>query len=282
MRYIYLVVATFLLSCSVEGVKNEKEDLISSKEIKSDLKQTFSDNKTLKPTKIKDQKQFSNGLNIKWFKHGVGEIVKSEDVIQINYQVFLEDGTLVDGNELLSRPNLPFLVGYGMQTKGWDLALTSLRIGDFVEIFIPAKLARGKDGIKGLIPPNANNIIRLKVVKKIKPTRTIDGVKVWLLEENKKETKLTKENNEVEFHYMVGTPTNPKYDISYQRNKPFKMRFDDKGIINGLKKGLLNSKRSDKLWIVVPAEEAYGSRGYLDIVKPNEKVFYDIFVMEVY
>ena len=282
MKYIYLVVVTFLLSCSVEGVKNEKEDLISSKEIKSDLKQTFSDNKTLKPTKIKDQKQFSNGLKIKWFKHGVGEIVKSEDVIQINYQVFLEDGTLVDGNELLSRPNLPFLVGYGMQTKGWDLALTSLRIGDFAEIFIPAKLARGKDGIKGLIPPNANNIIRLKVAKKIKPTSIIDGVKVWLLEENKKETKLTKENNEVEFHYMVGTPTNPKYDISYQRNKPFKMRFDDKGIITGLKKGLLNSKRSDKLWIVVPAEEAYGARGYLDIVKPNEKVFYDIFVMEVY
>ena len=282
MKYIYIVVVTFLLSCSVEGVKNEKEDLISSKEIKSDLKQTFSENKTLKPTKIKDQKSFSNGLKIKWFEHGKGEMIKSEDVIQINYQVFLEDGTLVDGNELLSRPNLPFLVGYGMQTKGWDLVLTSLRIGDFAEIFIPAKLARGKDGIKGLIPPNANNIIRLKVVKKIEPTRIIDGVKVWLLEENKKEIKLTNENNEVEFHYMVGTPSNPKYDISYQRNKPYKMRFDDKGIINGLKKGLLYSKRSDKLWIVVPAEEAYGSKGYLDIVKPNEKVFYDIFVMEVY
>ncbi len=282
MKYIYLSLAVLLFSCSVEGVKNEKEVIPNPKVIKSDLKQTFSENKTLKPTKIKDQKFFENGLKIKWFKHGKGEEINKEDVILINYQVFLEDGTLVDGNELLSRPNLPFLVGYGMQTKGWDIALTTLRIGDFVEIFIPSNLARGKDGIKGLIPPNANNIIRLKVVKKINPTNIIDGVKVWLLEENKAENKRASEQNQVEFHYMVGTPTNPKYDISYQRNKPFKLKFDDKGIVDGLKKGLINCKRSDKLWIVVPAEKAYGTKGYLDLVKPNEKLFYDIFVMEVY
>lgn len=282
MKYIYFYLVVILFSCSVEGVKNEKENISNSKEIKSDLKQTFSENKTLKPTSIVDQKSFNNGLKIKWFKHGKGAEVKNEEVILINYQVFLEDGTLVDGNELLSRPTLPYLVGYGMQTKGWDIAITSLHIGDFVEIFIPANLARGKDGIKGLIPPNANNIIRLKVVKKVNPTRIIEGVKVWLLEENKSENKLAKEQNQVEFHYMVGTPTKPKYDISYQRNSPYKLKFDDKGIVDGLKKGLLNCKRSDKLWIVVPAEMAYGAKGYLDFVKPNEKLFYDIFVMEVY
>lgn len=282
MKCLYFVLVIFLFSCSVEGVKNEKDNLVKSKIIKSDLKQTFSENKTLKPTKIKDQKLFGNGLKIKWFKHGVGELVNNEDVVQINYQVFLEDGTLVDGNELLSRPKLPFLVGYGLQTKGWDQALTSLHVGDFVEIFIPSALARGKDGIKGLIPPNANNIIRLKVIEKMKPSKVVDGVKVWLLEENKKETKHASETSQVEFHYMVGTSTNPKYDISYQRNQPFKLKFDDKGIISGLKKGLLNAKRSDKLWIVVPTEQAYGSKGYLDLVKPNEKIFYDVFVMEVY
>lgn len=282
MKCLYFGVISFLLSCSTEGVKNEKDNLFDSNVIKSDLKQTFSENKTLKPTKIKDQKIFNNGIRIKWFSHGKGSEINNEDVIDINYQVFLEDGTLVDGNELLSKASLPFLVGYGMQTKGWDLALTSLHVGDFVELFIPSKLARGEDGIKGLIPPNANNIIRLKVVKKIKPTKIIDGIKVWLLEENKKEKKLFTEKNEVEFHYMVGTPSNPKYDISYQRNQPYRLKLNEKGIISGLKKGLLNSKRSDKLWIVIPPQEAYASKGYLDLVKPDEKMFYDIFVMEVY
>ena len=59
------------------------------------------------------------------------------------------------------------------------------------------------------------------------------------------------------------------------------MRFTDNGIISGLKKALINAKRSDKMWVLVPSSEAYGSKGLLDLVKPNEKVFYDIFVMEV-
>jgi FKBP-type peptidyl-prolyl cis-trans isomerase len=282
MKYFYTILSVLLFSCSVEGVKNEKDKRVNSGELKSGLKQSLSGNKTLKPTKIIDQKLFDNGIVIKWFKHGKGEVVKNEDAIAINYQVFLEDGTLVDGNELLSRKSLPFLVGYGMQTKGWDLALTSLKIGDFVEIFIPSDLARGKEGVKGLIPPNADNIIRLKLVSKINPTRIVDGIKVWLLEENHAETKLASEINEVEFHYIVGTANNPKYDYSYKRNKPFKLNFDNKGVISGLKKGLLNSKRSDKIWLVIPPEEAYGSEGLLDMVKPNEKMFYDIFVMEVF
>jgi FKBP-type peptidyl-prolyl cis-trans isomerase len=282
MKYFYIIISVLLFSCSVEGVKNEKDKRSDSGELKSELKQSLSGNKTLKPTKIIDQKFFDNGIVIKWFKHGKGEPVKYEDAIAINYQVFLEDGTLVDGNELLSRKSLPFLVGYGMQTKGWDLALTSLKIGDFVEIFIPSELARGKEGIKGLIPPNANNILRLKLVSKINPTRIVDGIKVWLLEENHSETKIASKTNEVEFHYIVGTPSNPKYDYSYMRNKPFKFNFDNRGVISGLKKGLLNTKRSDKIWLVIPPEEAYGSEGLLDMVKPNEKMFYDIFVMEVF
>jgi FKBP-type peptidyl-prolyl cis-trans isomerase len=282
MKYTLVGTLFFLFACNVEGVKKEKDQRDNLTEIKSDLKQVQSTNKTLLPSKIEDQKTFSNGLKISWFKHGEGEFIKNEEVVQINYQVFLENGTLVDGNELLSKSSLPFLVGYEMQTKGWDLALTSLRVGDFVEIFLPSKLARGKKGIKGLIPPNANNIIRLKVIEKRKPTKIIDGVKVWLLEENKDETKLANEKSEVEFHYMVGTKSNPKYDISYRRNIPYKMKFDDKGIISGLKKALKNAKRSDKLWVVVPPKEAYGSTGLLDLVKPNENVFYDIFVLEVY
>lgn len=266
------------IGCNVEGVKKE---INKNKNIVSDLKKSNSTNKTLTPTKFVDELLLKDGLTIKWFKHGKGDNLKDEDVIHINYQVFLEDGTLVDGNELLKRPSLPFLVGYGMQTKGWDIALKQLKVGDFAEIFLPAKLARGKYGVKGLIPPNANNIIRIKIIRKVEPTSTINGVKVWLLEENKSEEKKAEVTNTIDFHYMVGTKSNPKYDISYRRGVPFKMRFTDRGIVSGLKKALLGVKRSDKVWVIVPANEGYGALGLLDLVKPNEKLFYDIFVVEV-
>jgi FKBP-type peptidyl-prolyl cis-trans isomerase len=277
-KIVFFCAAIGLLGCNVEGVKKEINE---NKNIVSDLKQTNSSNKTLDPTKIKNELKLKDGLKIKWFKHGEGEKLKEEEVIQINYQVFLEDGTLVDGNELLNRSSLPFLVGYGMQTKGWDLALLHLKVGDFAEIFLPSKLARGKYGVKGLIPPNANNIIRVKILSKIKPTRKIDGVKIWLLEENKDELTKATESNTIDFHYMVGTKSNPKYDLSYRRGVPFRMRFSDHGLVSGLKKAMLGVKRSDKVWVLVPPEEAYGNQGLLDLVKPNEKLFYDIFVVEV-
>jgi FKBP-type peptidyl-prolyl cis-trans isomerase len=278
---ITLVLFFFVYACGTQGVEKDEASIQPSTEIKSGLKQTSSTNKSLLPTKIKDQKKLNNGLTIKWFMHGKGELIHKEDVVNINYQVFLEDGTLVDGNELLMKSHLPFLVGFGMQTKGWDIALENMHIGDFVEIFLPSKLARGKKGIKGLIPPNANNVIRLKAIEKVKPTKVIDGTKVWLLEENKLEVNKATEKSVVDFHYMVGSESNPKYDFSYKRNIPFRMRFTDNGIISGLKKALINAKRSDKMWVLVPSSEAYGSKGLLDLVKPNEKVFYDIFVMEV-
>ena len=277
-KIVYFCMALSLVGCNVEGVKKEVNE---DKNIFSDLKQTNSKNKTLAPTKIVNELKLKDGLKIKWFKHGKGDNLKEEEVIQINYQVFLEDGTLVDGNELLNRSSLPFLVGYGMQTKGWDLALLHLKVGDFVEIFLPSKLARGKFGVKGLIPPNANNIIRVKILRKIQPTQKIDGVKIWLLEENKAELTKASESNTIDFHYMVGTKSNPKYDLSYRRGVPFRMRFSDHGLVSGLKKAMLGVKRSDKFWVLVPSEEAYGNLGLLDLVKPNEKLFYDIFVVDV-
>jgi FKBP-type peptidyl-prolyl cis-trans isomerase len=276
---LFVVLLLLIIGCKSKETKGTIQE--EKKTIASFLKQTNVINKTLAPKPIVASEKFKNGLEIKWFEHGKGQNLDSGEVVLINYQVFLKDGTLVDGNELLKKSALPFLVGFGMQTKGWDLALVNLVVGDFVEVLIPSKLARGEKGIKGLIPANADNVLRIKVLKKIAPSRVIEGTKVWLLKENKEEQKKANKSNTIEFHYMVGTPTNPLYDYSYKRNVPFRLRFTDHGVVKGLKDALINAKKSDKIWIVVPPSNAYGNKGLLDLVKPNEKVFYDIFVMEV-
>lgn len=274
----------FLLACSPNGVKknnleqqeNEIVNRISKKEQLKELQKL-----SLKPIKPIANKKLANNIKLTYFIHGDGEKFKQGEVAVINYEVLLKNGTLVDGNKLLNRESLPFLVGYGMQTPGWDIAFNELRVGDFVEIYLPGNMARGKHGIKGLIPPNAENIIHIKIVDKLKPTREIDGTKVWLLEQNPNNKDLITENNEVEFHYMVGTASNPRYDISYRRNQPYVLKFSDYGIVKGLKKALINAKKSDKLWILIPPKEAYGSKGLQDLVKPNEPIFYDIFIQNV-
>ncbi len=280
---VILSISLVVFSCDTEGIKKDPVSKNENgKKKKNTHVQIISDAKeSLKPTKLITSEEDKTGIEIKWFEQGQGSKLIDGQVVKINYDVRLTDGTLVDGNELLKRDWLPFLVGYGMQTKGWDIAFKKLRVGDFVEIVLPSNMARGKDGVKGLIPPNAVNIIHVRVLDVISPTRIIDGTKVWLLEENQSNKLRATVENTVEFHYMVGTQSNPKYDISYRRNQPYALKFSDFGIVKGLKKALISAKRADKIWILVPASEAYGDKGLVDIVKPGESLFYDIFVTDV-
>lgn len=279
-KYLYLSLLLFLVACESSGVKTTEKQAITKIEKVDNRSQA---ERLLDPAKtIVDKKEFPSGLKIQWFKKGTGPAIQPGEVVEINFKLQLPSGDVVDGNHLLKRAMIPFLVGYNMQTVGLDMAFNELHVGDFVEIYLPPNLARGEKGIPNLIPPNSPNIVFLRVGKKVKPTKTTNGVKVWLLEENPqmKAYKID-ENAQVAIHYFVGTKTNPRYDNSYQRNVPFQFGMKDVSLIPGLKKGLLGTKLFDKLWVLVPPSQAYGKKGMVDLVKPNEALFYDLIIMDV-
>ena len=236
---------------------------------------------------INSSKSYDNGIDISWLTHGKGEKVKKGDVILIDYKVTLADGKIIDGNHLIRKSSFPFLVGYQMQTKGWDFALEQLKIGDFVRVKIPSDLARGVKGIKKegskewFVPPNSVNYLSIRVIKKQIPTRVIDGVKVWVFEENQENKIKFGEKSAIVFHCMISSQSNPIYYNSYSSNSPYTLLLSDKGIIPGLKKALINAKKADRMYILIPAVEAYGSKGSEGFVKPNEALFYNVLVMDV-
>lgn len=264
-----------LLSCN--------EDIPERKPVEK--KGSDTEKNTVKPIADKsdlDSLVLDNGLRIYWKEHGAGAKIQTGDCINIAYSVFLEDGTLVEGNKKLNLESFPFVVGFKMQSTGWDLALQAMNIGDEVELFVPSALARGEKGIPGIIPPNANNIVSIKVLEKRKPTRIIDGNKVYVFEENKKNKVKFNRDNTIEFYTMTSSESRGIYYSSYRENKPFVLKMKDAGVVPGLKKSLNNAKRADRMYVVIPAQEAYGSKGYLDFVRPNEQLLFNIFVSDVY
>ena len=273
-----------LVSCGTEGVEKEEgnsERSENSTENNAEIQPVEGQNVLDENQKIVDEKTLDNGISIKWIEHGEGENVINGEVYKLDYKVYLEDQQVIDGNHLLNKPYIPFLVGVNMQTKGWDIALNELRIGDFAEIFIPSELARGDKEVKGLFPANSNNILRVRILSKMEPTRVVDGNKVWVFEENPNNTVLFDETTKITFHAMVSTISNPLYINTYRENKPFEMKLEDHGLVPGLKKALINTKKSDRMLVLVKSEEAYGSKGLVDLVKPNEDIFYNILVMDV-
>lgn len=222
-----------------------------------------------------------NGIRIKWFERGSGAEVKRNDLIAIDYRNQLEDGTVYDGNHLIKKTFIPFFVGWNQQTIGWDIALTELRVGDEVEIFIPAKLARGEIGIPGVVPPNANNILLLKVVDKLEPDFTDDNIRGWIVDKIKEGRKEITFESTVSIHYWVSSETKPRYDNSYKRKLPFDLKMGDGNIVPGLYKALLKGRKGDKMMIHIPSVEAYGTSGLPGLVPKNEDIFYDLIVLDV-
>ena len=285
---VFLGVYCLIFSCSTEGVSKVKNE--NDIKIKSEFKKV-ADKKGIAlnsdDIEINSTKSFDNGIIISWLKHGKGEKISKGDVILIDYKVTLKNGVVIDGNHLWKKETFPFVVGYQMQTKGWDFAIRNMKIGDFARVLVPANLARGEKGIKKegekgwFVPPNSINFLTIHIVKKQKPTRKIDGTKVWIFEENKSNKVKYNGSNAVIFHSMISSESNPMYYNSYRTNSPYKLYSTDKGIIPGLKKALINAKKGDRMFAVIPSSEAYGTKGSQGSVKPNEDLFYNILVMDV-
>ncbi len=278
MKYLTIIcaVAFALFACKDAPLEKEAPKKEVSKKDKEASMKPLGDKAQL------DSLVMSNGIKIHWITRGTGSEIKKGDCVDIDYKVYLENGKLIEGNHKLNLPSFPFVVGFQMQTKGWDIAMKEMRIGDEVEVFIPSKLARGEKGIEGMIPPNSNNIVYIKAIEKRKPTRVIDGNKVYVFEENTENTTLFNRENTIEFYSMTSSESTPRYFNSYRENQPFRMKMKDAGPLPGLKKALNNAKKADRMYIVIPPSEAYGSKGYVDYVKPNEHLLFNIFVNDVY
>lgn len=289
MRFLllFIFVGFFIASCDIKGVETTdtlKEELGKTEALVQenlDKMDSLSKKENKIEVKPSDTLRLSNGITITYFKKGKGEKLKKGDVVMIDYRAKLEDGTIYDGNHRVKKPSIPFIVGWNQQTSGWDIALQELRIGDDVDIFLPAKYARGKLGIKGLVPPNANNILSMRIVKEFEPTAEVDGIKIWKYDQLKSPGDSIKKNDKVRINYWVSSESKPRYDNSYQRGEPFELVIGDGNSISGLHKALQFAREGDRIMVKIPAKEAYGNEGLIEMVKPGEDIFYDIQVAEV-
>lgn len=286
MRFFVLSILVLftLFACNIEGVKDrdgqDENDTLTTMVDTSGVAD-FKGNDEAVTDQKKDSIELDNGIKITWFKHGKGDSLKKGEVIKIDFRNKLEDGTVYDGNHLVNKPFLPYIVGWGQQTPGWDIALEHLKVGDDVDIFIPSELARGEKGIEGIVPPNANNILSLRILDKLDPVKEVDGIKIWKVDEKKNPGDSIDFKHEVYIDYWVSSESKPRYDNSYQRRAPFHLVMGDGNIVPGLYKALHFAREGDKLLIYIPSTEAYGRQGLKDLVKPNEDILYDIRVAKV-
>src|SRR4051812_36403727 len=101
----------------------------------------------------------ADGLQYKIMKKGTGPKPTDSDVVTVNYA-----GTLINGTEFDSsyKRHEPASFPVGGVIAGWTEALKMMKVGSKWKLFIPANLAYGERGNRG-IPPNSTLIFEVEL-----------------------------------------------------------------------------------------------------------------------
>ncbi len=114
--------------------------------------------------KEKDAKSYDSGLKIYFENEGTGKQPKKGDKVTMHYTGYLRDGTVFDSSVKRNRPfSTP--IGVGRVIQGWDEGVIKLKEGGKAIFYIPSHLAYGERGAGRAIPPNADIIFEVELIK---------------------------------------------------------------------------------------------------------------------
>lgn len=106
----------------------------------------------------------ASGLGILELMVGHGAEAKPGNNLTVHYTGTLTNGQKFDSS--LDR-KVPFVfpLGAGQVIKGWDEGVAGMKVGGKRRLYIPSKLAYGERGAGGVIPPNADLIFEIELLK---------------------------------------------------------------------------------------------------------------------
>ena len=290
MKY-FIVLFLFTLLCNAcnnhvnkkktesKKQENKNKNKFTSKKVGIKFTDVKENLKIFEKGKIKNTKILDNGIIIKWIVNSAGRKIENGEMVLLEYRLALPDGKIIDGNNKLDLPFIPFVLGYSMQTPGWDSAIRELSVGDFAKIEIPSKLAYGIKGINGIIPSNSDNWLYVKVHSFVSPGVNENGITSWKLKKGEDKT-VYKGKKELTFHAIASTPNKASIINTYSSNSPIRFITGQTNIVPGLRKLLMNAHKGDKYYVIIDSKQAYGSKGYLDLIQANESVFFNIDIID--
>ena len=293
MKHISLYTIGILLgiqSCTLEGVNNEHSSDSDSSSTTLDTAGVLQEENPLDETAILPDTlngnenemvwQNEEGLRVEWWEKGTKKI-NINDVVLVNYEARVAGGEVYDSNDDYGQP-VPIKSNIGMLIPGWEAGLLQMFEGDHGRIMIPNKLAYGEDGYGKFVPPHADIVVDIEIIKIIEPVELDEGVKVYVWKKSDSEI-LAKKGERITFDYFAYT-TGKKakmYDNSYKNGEPFTMIFENDNVVEGLHQGMQVLHPGDNAFIEIPSNLGYGKTGLQDLVPKNTDIVYDVRILEI-
>lgn len=165
----FLSVILIILSYSCEREKNDEEGTSKQSSAESLVKANRylvkNENEEIKNYISRHQwkmNETGSGLRYMIYEHGTGEKAKKGQVVELEYDLSLITGDLIDSSEQSGQ--LTFQIGHGGVETGLEEAILLMKVGDRAKLVIPSHLAHGFLGEDERIPPRATLIYDIKIV----------------------------------------------------------------------------------------------------------------------
>ena len=109
--------------------------------------------------------EFEKKFQVTHLKEGDGKtFAKKGDKVSVHYEGTLLDGKKFDSSYDRKRPFI-FTLGVGQVIKCWDMSVSRLSLGEKIKVVCPYDLAYGERGAGGVIPPKADLVFVMEMVK---------------------------------------------------------------------------------------------------------------------
>ncbi|HJT77251.1 MAG TPA: FKBP-type peptidyl-prolyl cis-trans isomerase [Gemmataceae bacterium] len=105
-----------------------------------------------------------SGLQYEDLQEGSGAAAKAGDNVEVHYTGWLTNGTKFDSSHDRNRP-FSFRLGAGQVIQGWDEGVAGMKPGGKRKLTIPASLGYGSRGAGGVIPPNADLVFEVELLR---------------------------------------------------------------------------------------------------------------------
>ncbi|MDR0316056.1 MAG: FKBP-type peptidyl-prolyl cis-trans isomerase [Treponema sp.] len=103
----------------------------------------------------------SSGLQYEIISEGTGAKPTADDVVRVNYEGTLTDGTVFDSSYQRGQP-AEFPLSHVI--SGWTEGIQLMRVGSVYRFYIPSDLAYGSRGAGQMIPPHAPLIFEVELL----------------------------------------------------------------------------------------------------------------------
>jgi peptidylprolyl isomerase len=236
---------------------------------------------TPKPTEIaeEDITTTDSGLMYYIFEEGDGDAPQEGDMVSVDFQLWLADGTFLDSTIDRGTP-YTFILGSNSSLPGLDEGLLLLREGGRAQLTLPPELADGSGATYVF------EITLLETQEAPKPTAVDDadftvtdsGLKYYTITEGSGPTPQA--GDTVSLHYTLWLEDGTMIDSSVQRGLPLDVVIGSGGTIPGFEEGLMLTPAGGKAQIIVPPALGYGEAGGGPI-PPNANLIFEIELLEI-